>query len=77
MQKKTKGNTKKLLSREDWLARSLPVIARSGGRFRIEELASELCVTKGSFYWHFKSRADFVLAPSTGRIISRHASLAK
>jgi AcrR family transcriptional regulator len=50
----------KLLSREDWLARSLEVIARKGGRFRIEELARELGVTKGSFYWHFKDREDFV-----------------
>lgn len=27
---------------------------------RIEELASAIGVTKGSFYWHFKDRSDFV-----------------
>lgn len=27
---------------------------------RIEELASAIGVTKGSFYWHFKDRSDFL-----------------
>jgi AcrR family transcriptional regulator len=62
MRKTKKAITKKLLGREDWLIRSLEVIAKKGGRFRIEEFARELGVTKGSFYWHFRGRPDFVLA---------------
>jgi AcrR family transcriptional regulator len=60
MRKMKKVKAKKLMGREDWLASSLPVIAKKGGRFRIEELARELGVTKGSFYWHFTDREDFV-----------------
>jgi AcrR family transcriptional regulator len=60
--KRTKGKTAKLLSREEWLSRSLEVLAEKGGQFRIEELARSLGVSKGSFYWHFESRADFVVS---------------
>jgi AcrR family transcriptional regulator len=49
------------LSREQWLALALDVLARDGeAKLRIDRLAQDLGVTKGSFYWHFKDRDDFV-----------------
>jgi AcrR family transcriptional regulator len=60
MQKTRKARTAGHLTREAWLARALEIVVREGGRFRIEELVRELGVTKGSFYWHFRSREDFV-----------------
>ena len=51
------------LSREEWLERALDIIATEGEtKLRIDRLVSKLGVSKGSFYWHFKDRADFVLA---------------
>ena len=55
---KTKNLT---LNREDWI--------RAGGIFladkdisslKVEVLAKELNLSKGSFYWHFKDRADLL-----------------
>ncbi len=49
------------LSRDEWLARALEVISRKPhGKLRIHELVKDLGVTRGSFYWHFKDREDFV-----------------
>jgi AcrR family transcriptional regulator len=49
------------LSRSDWLQRSLDILAEEGeGKLRIDALTRKLGVTKGSFYWHFKNRSDFV-----------------
>ena len=48
------------LTREQWLERSLEMLTTTRGRVRIDELVKSLGVTKGSFYWHFKDRADFV-----------------
>ena len=56
-------NTKisKRLGREEWLSRSLEVLSREGkAKLRIDALTKSLGITKGSFYWHFKDRADFV-----------------
>ncbi len=51
------------LTREAWLQRALEVLAREGqAKLRIEALTGSLGVTKGSFYWHFKNREDFVMA---------------
>ena len=51
------------LSREDWLARAMKVLSRQGGaNLTIDYLCEAVGVTKGSFYWHFKDRADFVQA---------------
>jgi len=56
---KTAGN----LSRDDWLEKALDAVSRAGGaRLRIQGLVDEVGVTKGSFYWHFKSREDFILS---------------
>jgi len=54
------GTVPARLSREEWLARALEVLGRKGaGELTVESLARQLGVTKGSFYWHFKDRADF------------------
>jgi AcrR family transcriptional regulator len=48
-------------SRDEFLARSLDVLSEDGeAKLRIDRLVGELGVTKGSFYWHFENRADFV-----------------
>jgi len=58
-ERKTKISGK--LSREDWLSRSLEVLSREGkAKLRIDPLTKSLGITKGSFYWHFKDRSDFV-----------------
>ena len=49
------------LSRDEWLARALDILALEGqAKLRIDTLCSALGVTKGSFYWHFKDRDDFL-----------------
>lgn len=50
---------KNKLDREAWLQRSLEVLREEGiSGVRIERLARDLNVTKGSFYWHFKGLDD-------------------
>jgi hypothetical protein len=47
--------------REAWLAAALNVLAEEGqAKLRIDKLAADLGVTKGSFYQDFTSRDDFV-----------------
>lgn len=51
------------LTRQDWIAQGLKTLAESGVEaVRVEPLAKLMCVTKGSFYWHFKSREDWLQA---------------
>jgi AcrR family transcriptional regulator len=62
-----------------WTDAGLSVLAESGvAAVRVEPLARRLAVTKGSFYWHFKDRADLLAAmltswrrQATSRIIER------
>jgi len=49
-------------SREEWLAEALEALARDPAHLRIEELADRLGVSKGSFYWHFENRSEFIHA---------------
>jgi AcrR family transcriptional regulator len=45
-------------TRRDWLRAGLRKLARDGvDGVRVEPLAKELGVTKGSFYWHFSDRS--------------------
>ncbi len=47
------------LSRDQWLEHALDVLRDEGiTGVRVERLARDLGVTKGSFYWHFSDRAD-------------------
>lgn len=53
---------KKQFSKEMWLQKALKQLSKKGNLgLTIEELSKSIGVTKGSFYWHFKSRYDFTL----------------
>ena len=46
----------KRLTREDWVLAALQVLLKEGiEAVQITALAQALNVTRGSFYWHFKS----------------------
>jgi AcrR family transcriptional regulator len=48
-------------SREDWIAAGLKRLGEVGvDKVRVDQIASLLGVTKGSFYWHFKDRSHFL-----------------
>jgi len=49
------------LSREDWIAAARKALIRAGvGEVKVDRLARDLKMTRGSFYWHFTSRADLL-----------------
>ncbi|MDR0270497.1 TetR/AcrR family transcriptional regulator [Paenibacillus sp.] len=49
------------LSREDWIKAGLRKLAHSGiDAVRVEVLARELKISKGSFYHHFQDRSDLL-----------------
>jgi CubicO group peptidase (beta-lactamase class C family) len=51
------------LDRDDWLrAARLALLHRGASGVRVEVLAQELRVTKGSFYWHFRDRDELLEA---------------
>lgn len=53
------------LGRQDWLNIGLQTFIERGiEAVRVEPLAKSLNVTRGSFYWHFKNRDDFLEAIS-------------
>lgn len=59
MAKSSKTGAKETLGREAWVEAAMQALARGGiDSVRIEALARRLGVTKGSFYWHFRNRAD-------------------
>jgi AcrR family transcriptional regulator len=46
-----------------WLVAGLESLRKGGvGEVRVERLAADLGITKGSFYWHFKSRGELLEA---------------
>ncbi|MBV9834684.1 MAG: TetR/AcrR family transcriptional regulator [Alphaproteobacteria bacterium] len=48
------------LSKADWIAHGLRVLARDGANaLKVGPLAQGLNVSRGSFYWHFRDIADF------------------
>jgi AcrR family transcriptional regulator len=49
------------LTLADWVAQATAVLVDEGvDRVRVDVLARALGVTRGSFYWHFKDRADLL-----------------
>ena len=51
------------LTAADWAEAALQLVAEKGlGALTVDALAARLGVTKGSFYWHFASRADLLAA---------------
>ncbi len=60
-EKTTKVRTQ--LDRSDWIEAAINVLADEGtDGLRVEVLAKNFGVTKGSFYWHFKDRQDLHMA---------------
>jgi AcrR family transcriptional regulator len=50
------------LSRDEWLIRALEILAeKHNALLNIDTLVKRMGVTKGSFYWHFKDRDDFLM----------------
>lgn len=63
MKSPDKAPPKIQLNREDWVRAAIEVMIDSSvADVRIEALARELNVSKGSFYWHFKNREDLLNA---------------
>jgi AcrR family transcriptional regulator len=49
--------------KEQWLVAGLDALRKGGvGEVRVERLAADLGITKGSFYWHFRNRGDLLEA---------------
>jgi AcrR family transcriptional regulator len=49
------------LDKSDWLKAARLALLKGGVEaVRVEQLARELHVTKGSFYWHFKGRTELL-----------------
>ena len=60
MEKKSRKR-KIRLNRLDWLDAALDTLEKEGiDKIKVDRLAKELGVTKGSFYWHFKDRDDLL-----------------
>ena len=54
---------RKLLNASDWVEAATDVLVKqSVDAVRVETLAKQLGVTKGSFYWHFEDRPDLLRA---------------
>lgn len=55
------SHSKPRLTRQDWIDAAIELLARSGiGAVSIERLATNLGVTRGSFYHHFSDRDDLL-----------------
>lgn len=51
------------LTESDWVEAATEILVKENVRgIRIDTLCQKLGVTKGSFYWHFKTRADLLAA---------------
>lgn len=50
------------LTKEKWLTEALLALSQDPAHLRVDEIAKRLGVSKGSFYWHFEGRADFIKA---------------
>jgi AcrR family transcriptional regulator len=51
------------LSRDDWASAALDALSKGGlAAVAVEPLAVRLGTTKGSFYWHFRSRDELIAA---------------
>ena len=49
------------LKREDWIQAGIKILTSKGiEAVRVEVLARDLSVSKGSFYWHFKDRPELL-----------------
>jgi AcrR family transcriptional regulator len=54
---------KRRLTRQDWIDAAIDRLIKHGvDAVRIEPLADSIAVSRGSFYWHFKSRRELLTA---------------
>ena len=54
-------------SRENWIEAAFESLGEIGvDKVRVDQLATALGVTKGSFYWHFKDRSELLAAVVDG-----------
>lgn len=61
MTRKNAPASKPRLDRDEWLTCALDALANEGGSvLTIDALTQRLGVSRGSFYWHFKDRGDFI-----------------
>jgi len=59
----TNSEHKTGLSRQRWLELAMETMSReSKSKFNVDSLIKAMPVSKGSFYWHFKNRAEFLAA---------------
>jgi AcrR family transcriptional regulator len=55
------GSSRNTLTPESWIDAATEVLAYQGiDRVRVDLLAQQLGVTRGSFYWHFRDREDLL-----------------
>ncbi len=58
----TRGG-KRLLTREDWIRVALEALGEHGvAAVSVDRLGAAVGATRGSFYWHFKDRAELIQA---------------
>ena len=51
------------LTRQDWIDAAMELLARAGiGAVTVDRLATDLDITRGSFYHHFSDREDLLRA---------------
>ena len=63
MKNDQEGKKSKRLTRDEWLSQALEVLASRGpGKLNIENLSAALGVSRGSFYWHFEDRRNFIIS---------------
>ncbi len=56
-----KMNQTARLSQEKWLAEALEALVEEGPRIlTVDKICRRLDLSRGSFYWHFKDRDDFI-----------------
>jgi AcrR family transcriptional regulator len=61
MTEATIAPTRDQLGRDDWVRAAIEIMIDSSvEHVRVEGIARELNVSKGSFYWHFKNRDDLL-----------------
>lgn len=57
------SNSAERLNREDWIDEAWRILGKGNmNEVKVNILAKNLCVTRGSFYWHFKNREDLIEA---------------
>jgi AcrR family transcriptional regulator len=57
------SKARQVLSRERWMEVAIQALVREGkSKFSLDALLKAMPASKGSFYWHFKDRVDFLFA---------------